>query len=126
MPGPREAGVTRKPNPRCTAFCRGETPAMTGPPALGHPDVTADEIGAMAFAVLGHSPSSLWWQPVPGIVAVAATPAGEREAQSAMALLYRAGNGYHAIADLFGREHEEVFGLLIRDFPGDRDPRWAT
>lgn len=98
---------------------------MSGPPSQGHPDVTAEEVGEMAFVVLSYSPSALWWQPVPGIIAVADSPAGEAQAQSAMELLYQSGKGYHAIADLFGREHQEVCELLMRSFPGDRDPKWV-
>jgi len=37
--------------------------------------------------------------------------------QAMMAVLYAAGWGYHAIADLAGRSHAEVRGLLIANFP---------
>jgi len=46
--------------------------------------------------------------------------------QAMMAVLYAEGWGYHAIADLAGRSHSEVRGLLIANFPArsegeDRD-----
>jgi len=41
----------------------------------------------------------------------------EADIQSMMAVLYAAGWGYHAIADLAGRSHAEVRGLLIANFP---------
>ncbi len=49
----------------------------------------------------------------------------ERSLQGAMAELYRNGFGYHAIADLAGREHEELFGLLTSNWPGRRMARWT-
>jgi hypothetical protein len=42
----------------------------------------------------------------------------EADMQSMMAELYRAGWGYHAIADLAGRTHDELRDLLMRNFPG--------
>lgn len=42
-----------------------------------------------------------------------------------MARLYSAGFGYHAIADLAGRSHEELRGLLLANFPAVPElPHW--
>ena len=43
------------------------------------------------------------------------TPEGSQ--QQMMSQLYSMGWGYHAIADLAGRPHEEVRQLLIRNWP---------
>jgi len=40
--------------------------------------------------------------------------------QNMMWFLYGNGVGYHAIADLCGRSHEELRDLLARGFPGTR------
>ncbi len=106
------------PNPRCTGFCR-----QGG--SRGHPDVPASEVGGMAFAVLSRGSAALACESVPGVIRVALSPQGERDAQDAMRELYAAGKGYHAIADLFGRSHEELHGLAARGFPGTRDPEWG-
>jgi len=44
----------------------------------------------------------------------------EADMQNMMWLLYGYGVGYHAIADLCGRSHEELRVLLAQGFPGTR------
>jgi hypothetical protein len=41
----------------------------------------------------------------------------ETDMQAMMAVLYMNGYGYAQIADLSGRSHEEVAGLLVANFP---------
>jgi hypothetical protein len=41
----------------------------------------------------------------------------EADMQAMMAVLYMNGYGYAQIADLSGRSHEEVAGLLVANFP---------
>lgn len=41
----------------------------------------------------------------------------EPQAQARMAWLYAEGYGYHAIADLFDRSHDELRELLVQNFP---------
>lgn len=49
----------------------------------------------------------------------------EANIQSMMAVLYAAGWGYHAIADLSGRSHTELRDLLMANFPARPDAiRW--
>ena len=42
----------------------------------------------------------------------------EADMQDMMGVLYGAGWGYSQIADLCGRSHEELAGLLVANFPG--------
>jgi hypothetical protein len=45
----------------------------------------------------------------------------EADMQRMMALLYANGFGYHAIADLSGRTHNQLRDLLLRNFPARPD-----
>ena len=45
----------------------------------------------------------------------------EADMQGMMADLYAGGWGYHAIADLTGRTHDELRDLLLRNFPARED-----
>lgn len=103
------AGDDPELNPRCRAYCR-----QGG--VKGHPAVAPAEMLAMGLAAISM-----------GI------PCGgrgelqgpEHLVQLVMRELYRSGHGYHAIADLAGREHQEVAELLMLDFPGERQGKWT-